>query len=176
MGVIKTHPQAKLVIGFISADIKLIALTEQRLSKEFGHIDLESPIWDFTHTDYYKQEFGDCLKRKFVTFKRLIKPEDLYKIKIKTNSIELQFSKSGARKINIDPGYIDTSKLILATTKDYSHRIYLKKGIYAEVTLFYKNHQFNPWPWTYPDYKQASYIEFFNNVRSGYLLQSKNRQ
>jgi len=99
----------------------------------------------------------------------------LFKIKINTNIIEEKLSKHGLRIINIDPGYLDMAKLILASTKDYKHRIYLDKGIYAEITLFYQNKNFTPWEWTYPDYKSSDYIAIFNHIRALYAEQIKNK-
>ena len=84
-------------------------------------------------------------------------------------------AKGISRIINIDPGYLDLSKLILASTKDYKHRIYLTKGIYAEVTLFYQDKTFCPWEWTYPDYKTGEYIEIFNRIRQIYAEQIKEK-
>jgi len=112
---------------------------------------------------------GKNLSRKFISFKHLIDPERLVSIKLFTNKLEEKFLWPGSsrRKINIDPGYLTLSKLILATTKDFSHRIYLGSGIYAEVTLRYlKNKGFQPWEWTYPDYRSKEYLEIFNQLRS----------
>jgi hypothetical protein len=85
-----------------------------------------------------------------------------------TNALEAKLSKEGKRTVNIDPGYIDMAKLVLFSTKDYTHRLYLNKGIFAEVTLYYKDDTFNPWPWTYPDYKSSEYIAIFNHIRGLY--------
>lgn len=134
----------------------------------FGRIDLESPITDFTHTDYYKEEMGNGLKRQFLSFERLVGLKGLCSVKLRTNGLEKRFAKQNKRTVNIDPGYIDLSKLVLFSTKDYSHRVYLDKGIFAEVTLFYKDKSFTAWPWTYPDYRTADYIEIFNRIRDIY--------
>ncbi|MEK7225507.1 MAG: DUF4416 family protein, partial [Bacteroidota bacterium] len=115
------------------------------------------------------------ISRKFIGFKNLIEPGDIAAIKIHTNKLEEEIGSVGSydvsRAVNLDPGYICKSKLILATTKDYSHRIYLQKGIFAEITLKYnsKSSSYQYQPWTFPDYRTWDYIEFFNNVRNGYL-------
>jgi len=142
---------------------------------KFGPCDYESASLYFTHTDYYQQEFGSGLKKAFVSFTRLIPPQRLSRIKIITNKIEERLSRDGKRRVNIDPGYLDLSKVILATTKDFSHRIYLAGGIYAEVTLFYQAGGFKAWPWTYPDYQTDEYIEIFNLIRGLYAQQIKGR-
>jgi hypothetical protein len=138
---------------------------------------LASGVIAFDYTDYYFPEMGKPLWRKFISFTKLIPPDDIAEIKSYTNRLEKKFSQKKknllCRKINLDPGYINAAKLVLATTKDYSHRIYLKKGIYAEVTLSYFNKKFNPWPWTYPDYQSKEYQGFFAKVRSVYLDQMR---
>ncbi|PIP20976.1 MAG: hypothetical protein COX40_01805 [Candidatus Omnitrophica bacterium CG23_combo_of_CG06-09_8_20_14_all_40_11] len=165
----------KLVIGFIFQDESALNKAKAILKSRFGKIDFESQTLAFTHTNYYEAEFGKNLKRKFISFQKLILPQNLPKIKINTNIIEEKLSKHGLRIINIDPGYLDMAKLILASTKDYKHRIYLDKGIYAEITLFYQNKNFTPWEWTYPDYKSSDYIAIFNHIRALYAEQIKNK-
>ena len=173
MGRINKHQPVKLVIGFIFREEGILDKAKNILRKEFGKIDYESQALAFIHTDYYETEFGKNLQRKFISFQNLIRPQNLPKIKITTNTIEKKLSKNGLRSINIDPGYLDMAKLILASTKDYKHRIYLDKGIYAETTLFYQNKSFTGWVWTYPDYKSADYIRIFNQIREIYAKQRK---
>jgi len=173
MGRIKIPGPAKLIIGFIFKEEAILNKAKILLEKRFGRIDFESQDLPFCHTDYYKDEFGIDLKRKFVSFTKLIFPQDLTKIKIATNKIEKRLSKVPRRLINIDPGYLDLAKLVLASTKDYKHRIYINCGIYAEVTLFYEKGSFRPWEWTYPDYITSGYIEIFNRLREIYSMQLK---
>lgn len=171
MGIVRPYEPVKLIAGFIFSDQRSLSSAQAVLRKMFGPFDMESPSIPFTHTDYYTQEFGRDLSRKFVSFKRLIDPKDLAMIKIRTNAIEHKLSARGRRLINIDPGYITLAKLVLATTKDHAHRIYLQKGIYSEVTLFFKDLSFQAWPWTYPDYRTEEYLAFFNGVRRSYAEQ-----
>ena len=166
----------KLVIGFIFREESVLDKAKNILRKDFGKIDYESQALAFTHTDYYETEFGKNLERKFISFEKLIQPQNLAKIKITTNAIEKKLSRNEMRLINIDPGYLDMAKLILASTKDYKHRIYLDKGIYAETTLFYQNKSFTGWVWTYPDYKSADYIRIFNQIREIYAKQRKKKE
>lgn len=154
----------------ISGNPELFKKSSMLLEKRFGSPDFESGIMDFDFTDYYNGELGQELKRKFISFERLVCQTDLAKIKKYTIQIEKKLTgSSGKRRINLDPGIISDSKLVLATTKDFTHRIYLGKGIFAEVTLYFKNKTFQPWPWTYPDFKTNDYISFFNKVRELYL-------
>jgi len=173
MGQIKKYHPVKLIIGFIFQDEAIFNKAKTILERRFGRIDFESQTFAFNHTAYYEKELGKDLKRKFITFQRLIPAQNLPQIKIKTNKIERKLSPRNRRLINIDPGYLDLSKLILATTKDYRHRIYLNKGIYAEATLFYQDKNFQPWEWTYPDYKSAEYLSAFNEIRDIYAQQMK---
>jgi hypothetical protein len=148
------------------------------LVEKFGNVDLESQPFlfdEFTH--YYQDQMGRGLYKKFYSFERLIYPDEIVKIKIFTDRIEIDFSalKMGvSRPVNIDPGYVGFSKMVLASTKDNYHRIYLADGIFAEVTLRYVKGTFQPWPWTYPDYKINENILFFNRVRNIYKAQIKN--
>lgn len=175
MGVIRSCEPVKLICGFIFKENDILNKAKAALKMRFGEIDFESQGLRFNLTDYYEEEFGASLTRKFVGFKKLIQPNKLAEIKITTNQLEAGFSKRGSRLINIDPGYVDLSKLVLASTKDFKHRIYLDKGIFAEIALFYQNKTFQPWEWTYPDYRTSGYIGIFNQLRGIYAGQIKRK-
>ncbi len=168
MGKEKNNPPVKLITAIYTNNIKLFNVVEDKLTEKYGHIDLKSEIFDFTHTDYYQKEMGLGLKKEFISFEKLIEPESLSDIKIFTNQIEANHVKDNKRQVNIDPGYVDLAKLVLASTKDFTHRIYVGKGIYAEVTLFYQDKNFRAWPWTYPDYKTEISLSFFKKARFVY--------
>lgn len=171
MGRITRAKPVKLIAGFIFKDERYLIKAESILARKFGKIDFKSQVIPFDFTDYYAQEFGDNLKRVFVSFKNLISPKYLSSAKVITNRIEEKLSLSGNRLINIDPGYLDAARLVLASTKDFAHRIYLDKGIFAETTLIFKDHSFRGWEWTYPDYKKEEYIEIFHKIRALFLRQ-----
>jgi len=173
MGQIKKYPPLKLIVGFIFKKDISFEQAKRILQRHFGKIDFVSQTLAFNHTDYYCDELGQGLKRKFVSFQKLILPQSLTEIKILTNKIENKLSLKGNRQVNIDPGYLDLAKLVLASTKDFYHRICLGRGIFAEITLFYKNKTFQPWEWTYPDYKTNEYIAVFNQIRKIYASQLK---
>ncbi len=170
MGKTKIPQQVKLVIGMLAKDKKLFDTVEEFFAKEFGSIDYRSSLIPFKYTDYYKKEMGHALNRKFISFKERVSPERLPQIKLTTNSLEDKFSikknDGSKRQINIDPGYLSDSKFVLATTKDYCHRLYLNNGIYAEVTLMWRKSSFQPTEWTYPDYKTREYIDILNAIRN----------
>ena len=169
MGAIRKSEKVKLIVGMISSDSALFDKVKIILEKKLrNQVDLESHVLNFTHTDYYYKEMGLELKRKFLSFKRVVSLNKIERIKILTNLVEGKFSRKGNRAINIDPGYIDLSKLVLLSTKDYTHRIHIGSGIFAEITLYYKDKKFNPWPWTYPDYKTDEYLSLFNSIREIY--------
>jgi hypothetical protein len=164
----------KLIVGIIFTSEGVLIKAKQRLKKRFGPFDFESSFIPFHYTEYYEKEMGSKLKRQFLSFRWLIQPEKLAEIKLYTNRLEKQFSRSKdrpSRMINLDPGYISAAKLILATCKDYVHRIYLDKGVFAEATLRFQDGSFKPWPWTYPDYRSKDYIQNFNVIRKIYLRQ-----
>ncbi len=164
MGIPKKPDPAKLIIGLIFQPEYLDPAVKE-LQKHFGPVSLESEIIPFDTTSYYEPEMGKGLKRRWIAFKNLIEQDKIVEIKLKTNEIE-RLWMDGGRKVNIDPGYVTESKLVLATTKNYSHRIYLRDGIYAEVTLIYRKKEgFVPLQWTYPDYTTEVALNFFNRVR-----------
>jgi hypothetical protein len=172
MGQIKIPTPVYLFVGLIGREEEVFEEAKKRLIQHFGGIKAESNYFPFNLTTYYEPEMGSPLKKKFVLFTRVIKREELVKIKLLTNQLEKVFSTRGKRKINLDPGYLSLSQVVLATTKDYFHRLYLGEGIYAEVTLHYRNKTFTPFPWTYPDYQKREYIELFNQWRQ-FLFEGK---
>ena len=171
MGKVREPLLVKLIAGMFTANTELLEEAKVRLSQEFGPIDYESELLPFDHTTYYAAEFGENLKRRFVAFAELVHPERLAEIKLLTNALEIEWAVEGKRRINIDPGYISHAKLVLATTKNHAHRIYLGQGIYAEVTLHFRSGTFQPWPWTYPDYASPPLIAIFNHIRGLYVKQ-----
>ena len=174
MSIPKPPEPAKLVIGCIMNDKAFIGTLFTLLENEFGSIDMISRWLDFAYTDYYYKEMGSPLFRKVFVFKDLIAQDDLARIKLKTNEIEKRYSPSGKRVVNLDPGYLVSSRFILATGKEYSHRIYIGSRIYADLTLMYsKKEGFKSLEWTYPDYASQSMILFLTQVRNKYLLDLK---
>jgi hypothetical protein len=173
MGEIRKHPPVKLIVGMIGVDESIFSVAEESLSAKFGVIDFQSNILHFVYTDYYIREMGSNLFRKFITLEKLIQPEEIATIKLFTNELEKEFlfPDTSRRKINLDPGYVTAAKLILASTKDHIHRIYLKDGIFVETTLRVENKSFQPWQWTYPDYRSEEYIQIFNEIRQLYMSQ-----
>jgi hypothetical protein len=174
MGSIRTFNPVKLFVGVLVANEDLVAEAESQLSSSFGPLDYRSPVLPFTFTDYYRQETGDHILRVFFSFERLIEGDQLPEIKRNTNALEEKFAASGTtvrRPVNLDPGYLEHSKVILASTKNFYHRMYLGRGIFGEVTMHFRNGKYEFFPWTYPDYKSSEYQAFFLELRTIYRRQ-----
>ncbi len=180
MWELKEPRPVKLIIGILAADEDCLSVAKEALVSEFGKADLISDVWPFTQTDYYKNETGENILRQFVSVEKLIDPGKLAKIKHQTNKLEqklvAELNLDLPRPVNLDPGVIEPSKLILATTKNYSHRIYIGEKMYAEVTLVFDKGSWCPLPYTYPDYKQQCYFDFFDKVRRRLLEQLKSQR
>jgi hypothetical protein len=164
---------AKLVIGFLLKNRELAGGVIHELAHRFGPPDLISPWFEFGYTDYYEKEIGSPLARRLLAFKSLICQTDLADIKIATNSIEEHFSEGGRRQVNIDPGYLLMERFVLATGKNFSHRIYIGHGIYADLTLIYSGGQYQVLPWTYPDYAGEEIRKILEKIREKYKIDLK---
>ena len=167
---------AKLVISLLMNDRFILDGVLPMLEELFGPVDLISPWFEFNYTDYYQKEMGSPLFRRVVVFTNLIDQESLTEIKTATNEIEKKWENNGRRSLNIDPGYMLLSRFILATGKDYSHRVYIGKGIYADLTLMYQQGQFKSLEWTYPDYASDEMTAFLKKTREIYVQNFKERK
>ncbi|HHX23864.1 MAG: DUF4416 family protein [Tepidanaerobacteraceae bacterium] len=165
MGKIKTPELVTPIASVFTLEEGLFQPVQEILSEGLGTCIYESPMLLFNHTDYYTAEMGCNLKRRIFAFEKLIDPCELATIKCWSNSLEQNWAVNNKRQVNIDVGYISLGKLVLASTKDHSHRLYLGKGIYGEVTLRFVGGQFEPWPWTYPDYASLQYRKIFYEIR-----------
>jgi hypothetical protein len=175
MGILREPKPEKLIMGILYSSEKDITDVLSVLSGKYGIIDIQSPEFPFSHTSYYSEEMGDGLKRKFISFDELVKVTDLADIKLYTNAMEEKFFYPGTdkRRVNIDPGLISEPKLVLASTKNFTHRIYIGKQIWAEVTLRYIGNSYTTLEWTYPDYANPEHIKIFNVMRERYREQLK---
>jgi Domain of unknown function (DUF4416) len=161
-----------LIVGMLSSRPELLRAAESELAALYGPVGLRSELIPFTFTGYYAREMGPDLKRQFLSFAEPIDPGRLAEIKLRTNALEQDAARREpfvARPINLDPGYVCGSKLVLASAKDRAQRIYLAAGIYAEITLDFHKGRFRPLETTYPDYRSAEYLDFFTRVRERHL-------
>lgn len=174
MGEIRTPFPVKLFVGVLTSLPETVPEAEKKLTELFGAVDLrsESILFDMTH--YYDEEMGTPIHRCFLSFEKLIHPSEIADVKVKTNDLESAFSGQYSnlqRPINLDPGYLEQSKIVLASTKNYYHRILISGGIFAEVTLHFEQGAWQSFPWTFPDYKTSHYHHFFLSLRDLYREQ-----
>lgn len=170
MGEIRPHPPVLLLLAAFSRHAEALDWAVQKAAACWGPIAVASDPLAFDATRYYEATMGQDLKKKLVAFERLVDPAVLVACKQQANLWEEAYRKAETwpepRPLNLDPGYLTEAKLVLATTKDRDHRVYLDQGIYAEVTLYYqRGHGWQARPWTYPDYRTPPYHEFLNRCR-----------
>jgi len=169
MGVLKNPPPVTLFLAALYApaftDEQITALVENI----FGRAVMQTPAYEFSFSDYYLGEMGPNLRKCFYVLERLIDPAEIVDWKLRALEVEAQHSAGGKRTINLDPGYLEAPKLVLATTKNFAHRIYLGRGVFADVQLYVRNGKFQVYPWTYPDYRTAEHLSFFERAREFYL-------
>jgi hypothetical protein len=177
MGAIGGHYPVLPLLAAFSRHDEALDWARQRSSEPWGPVALTSDVFPFDDTGYYAATMGAGLKKVFFAFERLVDPAWIVQAKHETNEWEAEFSRRhrgpDERPLNLDPGYLTEAKLVLATTKDRDHRIYLDRGIFAEVTLYYQRGRgWQSREWTYPDYRSEAYHLFFNRCRS-YLRERK---
>jgi hypothetical protein len=168
----KAFAPVKIVCGVIYKKDALYAKVRATLEEEWGTVDLESPAFAFDLTDYYEAEMGPGLVRRFMSFRKLATPESLPSLKLRTIALEQDLRReTGApgRPVNIDPGYVTASALVMATAKDFSHRIPIGGGIYAHLELLFTRSGIRALDWTYPDLRREACGEFLREVRRAYL-------
>ena len=175
MATIRPVDSVKLIVGMLSNRRERFALAAEALSARFGPIDVAGPVLPFDYTDYYTPQMGPNLLRQFLSFERLIAPDALAAVKGFTNELERQLADAGdvPRPINLDPGYVTPGKLVLASAKDFAHRVYLGEGIYAEVTLTFVRGRWVAGPFTFPDYASGAYDAFLTAVRERLMEQTR---
>ena len=173
MSIPREPMKAKLIIGLFMKDKNLLQPFAEMLQDAFGRFDMVSPWIPFDFTSYYEKEMGKPLFRRILALEKLVPQDDLAGIKIYTNKLELQNLKDGKRQVNADPGILSHERFVLATGKNFSHRIYLRCGIFADLTLIYTHGGFQGLPWTYPDYRDKRLLSFLEKVRCKYLIDLK---
>jgi hypothetical protein len=169
MALATPHRPVLLVLAAFSRYPEAIEWAKTNAASAWGPLAMQSDLFDHGETNYYDATMGPDLKKTFFALETLVDPAGLPAWKVTTNQWELDYQQLGrhaeSRPLNLDPGYLTEAKLILASTKDRDHRIYLDRGIYAENTLFFYRGAWQPRPWTYPDYQRADYHRFFTRCR-----------
>ncbi len=167
----KSPAPAKLIAGFLFRSFEVQRKALSLLSDRYGPLDILTEAEQFTYTSYYDREMGEGLYRQTASFLRLMPWEELVSAKLFTNELEKQFLHDDRRTVNIDPGLLSEERLVLATGKNFTHRIHLKSGIYADLTLIYQKGAYQGLPWTYPDYNAPLLLHFFNALRHKLIFQ-----
>jgi len=169
MGQVSLHPPALLLLAAFSRHGDALDWARRQAVEHWGPVAMESPVFEVRETRYYEQSMGEGLRKTFLVFQRLFDPSGLPAIKLQTNAWEQQYTDSAGlpemRPLNLDPGYLTLAKLVLASTKDHSHRLYLADGIYAEITLRYTQRHWQAHEWTFADYRREDYQQFFSQCR-----------
>lgn len=177
MGTAESPQPVKLICGILAADLHCLQAAQDALQQLYGQADWVSEVWPFTQTDYYRGQTGPSIVRNFLAFEDLIEPGRLAEIKHQTNDLEKKLAEvlntPWPRPVNLDPGYLEPAKLVLASTKNFSHRIYIGQGIYAEVTLMFHKGAWRSFDFTFPDFKEGRYHEFLNQVREDLIRQRR---
>jgi len=177
MGELRPVRPVKLFCGILFKSEMDLEAAVEAMKDRYGGVDFRSAAASFDATDYYTPEMGRPLKRIFISFETLIHPGTLPEVKLETNRLEKHFrirSRAPGRPVNLDPGYLSASKIVLASTKNYAHRFFLQDGIYGEIEFFFKRKGIQCLDWTYPDYRSDAYHRMFLEIRRKYLNQMKN--
>src|SRR5262249_2395092 len=166
------QPQGRVVGAGLRRHDAALGWGRERLERAFGPVGIVSVPLVFNQTTYYEAAMGPGLKKQFFAFQNLVAPDSLPATKLRTNELERELAEQRtypeARPLNLDPGHLSLGKFLLATTKDQAHRVYPRDGIFAEVTLRYEAGAFEPWPWTYADYRQECVRAFLQEAREYY--------
>ena len=169
MGTIHDPLQVLPITAIFSRHPQALAWAAEKIRAEWGEVALKSEPFAFEQTHYYDVTMGTSLRKQFLVTLPLMTPDELVERKHQSNAWEelyaREFPHDEPRPLNIDPGYLDMGKLVLASSKDFAHRIYMARGIYAEITLFYRHGQWCDHPWTFPDYRENTYHPFFHQCR-----------
>lgn len=172
MGCATLHPPVLLIMAVTSRYDAALDWAAERASRSWGGLADRSAAFEFNETDYYLATMGSGLRKQFLAFEQPLDPADLPGVKLETGRWEQEYAQLAGhpepRPLNLDPGYLTAAKLVLASTKDHSHRLYLGEGIFAEVTLYYRLGRWQHREWTYPDYRRADFQEFFLRLRDGW--------
>jgi hypothetical protein len=163
----------KLFVVTIHSELQAVQRAIDELKKTWGGVDYTSPDYPFVCTDYYENEMGAGLLRRFYSFRELIPPDRIVEVKLDSNRIEDELAQDGKRTVNLDPGYIDTYKVVLPSMKFGGQKVYLREGVYADMTLVMYKGKWQSFAWGFPDFKSGSYDSVLSHIRSLFKEQRK---
>jgi len=173
MGQVSPVPSVKFFVITLHRDPEIVQTALTSLQQEFGKADFVSEDFPFEVTSYYENEMGANLMRRICSFERLITPDLIAEAKRFTNNLEEQFRSEKGRQINLDPGYLDYYKVVLASTKYGGQKIYLANGIYADMTLVMYKGKWESFDWSFPDFRSGLYAQVLSRIRDLYKTQVK---
>lgn len=173
MAAPKRPEPVKFFVALLWADAAALAEAYTRLAERFGRIDFEGSDRPFDRTDYYADEMGANLSRRLIAFATLRGPDELADTKHFCITIESALAGAAGRRVNLDIGYLDHNKIVLASVKAAGQKIYLRDGIYADLIARYAEGRYQPFPWTFPDFKDGRYDPELAALRTAYLKQIK---
>jgi hypothetical protein len=165
MGAVRPPAPVQPIVGALAASPTLLAAARAALAAAIAPIGLASAAVEWTGSHYYRAEMGDAIWRQYLALDAVMAPDDLAELKRMTNALEERWRGPRGRTVNLDPGYLDLLRVVLASTKDAAHRVAIAAGLYAEATLHFAHGRFHPWPYTYPDYRADDALAFFTRVR-----------
>ncbi len=168
----KTYP-VQPVLAVLFRDSTLLEPVRDKVDSHWGPMEYQSDPIPFNVTDYYRDEFGEDLKRSIWSFEEQMDASHLVRRKKEAESVEQRFARNGDRRVNLDPGYIDPAKLVLASGKENGQKIYLDKGVFADIILFYEKGEWKPMPWTFPDFRDGRYDEALTRIRTQWKRKQK---
>lgn len=168
MSIPRVPDPARLVISVLATGRERAEAAAPLLVRQFGPLEQVVGPFTFDFTSYYDREMGPGIQRWLWVFSNLVDRSELARIKLVTNEVESSFLVDGKRSFNLDPGLLTLENFVLATGKNRAHRIYLRDGIFADLTLVFRKESYRPLPWTYPDYSDSELILMLNELRESY--------
>lgn len=171
MGVAREPEKVKLFVAILFQEHKQLESVLKKLVRKYGATDYAYGPIPFVQSTYYNEEMGEGLQKAYFSFAELVERADLPKIKVAANRLEAGYAHEQKRCVNIDPGYLSRDKLVLASTKDFFHRVYLRAGIFGEVTLHFRKGKYRYFSWTYPDYREPTFCSFLEKARARLVKQ-----
>lgn len=175
MSTLYQPQKAQFFISCLFCNSEALSVAHLTLQEVFENVQPFGEVMPFDKTVYYNEEMGHPIYRQIFSLSPLLSPEALVGIKLTTNSLERRWAFQGKRKFNLDPGYLDAAKLLLATGKNFAHRIYLEAGVFADLTLVYQRGEFQKLPWTYPDYASTEMRQLFKQLRQDYMMKLRGK-
>ncbi|MFO0816610.1 MAG: DUF4416 family protein [Pirellulales bacterium] len=166
----------KFLVAILWSDSERLADATQSLRERWGEFDFAGPDHPFDATDYYVSEMGVGAQRRLVSFRQLASPETLAEAKLVCNDIEDRWATPGGRRVNLDIGYLDLGKVVLASLKFAGQKIAIGQGVYADLIGRYGQGKYRPFEWTFPDFRDGRYDGDLSEIRRLYREQLRSRE